>query len=131
MDEKEDLNGEELTEWTCSYCPSVATTIRQGRAVCYHHATQLSVKTGWLSEFSFNRERGNIFPVRTCPLFPTHRLGIPEGKRVAWSRLECTFPSDSGVSARSRSSKSPKCSGGFHGSSGGIENDSMRVCLCV
>jgi hypothetical protein len=39
-------NQEGFTEWTCSYCPSVATTIRQGSAVCYHHAAQLRLKVG-------------------------------------------------------------------------------------
>jgi hypothetical protein len=37
---------EALTEWTCHYCPEVATTIRQGSAVCYHHAAQLRLKVG-------------------------------------------------------------------------------------
>ena len=37
---------EGLTEWTCSYCPSIATTIRQCIPVCYHHASQLRAKVG-------------------------------------------------------------------------------------
>ena len=32
---------EVLTEWTCHYCPEVATTIRQGAAVCWQHAISL------------------------------------------------------------------------------------------
>ena len=32
---------EATTEWTCYYCPEVATTIRQGAAVCWFHATHL------------------------------------------------------------------------------------------
>ena len=62
MDEKEDLNGEELTEWTCSYCPSVATTIRQGLAVCYHHAAQLRVKTGLAKRILIQLRAGKYFP---------------------------------------------------------------------
>ena len=68
MDEKADLSEEELTEWTCSYCPSVATTIRQGLAVCYHHAAQLPVKTGLakriLSELRAGKylARKSLFP---------------------------------------------------------------------
>jgi hypothetical protein len=46
MDQQEPMNGEKFTEWTCSYCPSVATTIRQGVAVCHHHAAELRRKTG-------------------------------------------------------------------------------------
>jgi hypothetical protein len=34
------------TEWTCSYCPSVATTMRKGSPVCFHHASQLRPKVG-------------------------------------------------------------------------------------
>jgi len=37
---------EAVTEWTCHYCPDVATTIRQGAAVCWLHATYLR-KVGW------------------------------------------------------------------------------------
>ena len=37
---------EATTEWTCYYCPAVATTIRQGAAVCLLHATHLR-KVGW------------------------------------------------------------------------------------
>jgi len=37
---------EEITEWTCKYCPEVAATIRQGAAVCLLHATLLR-KVGW------------------------------------------------------------------------------------
>jgi len=62
MVEKEDLNGEELTEWTCSYCPSVATTIRQGLAVCYHHAEQLRVKTGLAKRILNQLRAGKYFP---------------------------------------------------------------------
>jgi hypothetical protein len=29
---------EGLTEWTCFFCSSVATTIREGSPVCYQHA---------------------------------------------------------------------------------------------
>jgi hypothetical protein len=46
MDQQEHMNSEKFTEWTCTYCPSVATTIRQGVAVCHQHAAQLRVKTG-------------------------------------------------------------------------------------
>jgi hypothetical protein len=35
-----------MTDWTCHYCPEVATTIRQGAAVCWLHAIQLR-KVGW------------------------------------------------------------------------------------
>jgi hypothetical protein len=34
------------TEWTCTYCSSAATTIRQGSPVCYQHASQLRAKVG-------------------------------------------------------------------------------------
>jgi len=37
---------EAVTERTCHYCPDVATTIRQGAAVCWLHATYLR-KVGW------------------------------------------------------------------------------------
>jgi Staphylococcal nuclease homologue len=37
---------EVLTEWTCHYCPEVATTIRQGAAVCWQHAISLR-GVGW------------------------------------------------------------------------------------
>lgn len=33
-------NRTEYTEWTCSQCSSVATTIREGSAVCRLHAAQ-------------------------------------------------------------------------------------------
>ena len=33
-------SGEAYTEWICQYCPSVATTIREGAAVCCLHRTQ-------------------------------------------------------------------------------------------
>ena len=46
MENKDEAGRNRLTEWTCSYCPSVATTIRQGSAVCYHHAAQLRTKVG-------------------------------------------------------------------------------------
>jgi hypothetical protein len=46
MDQQNNMNGEKFTEWTCTYCPSVATTIRQGVVVCQDHAAQLRVKTG-------------------------------------------------------------------------------------
>ena len=29
----------EITEWTCHYCPEVATTIRQGAPVCLFHVS--------------------------------------------------------------------------------------------
>ena len=29
---------EALTEWTCQYCQEVATTVRQGAAVCAQHS---------------------------------------------------------------------------------------------
>ena len=38
--------GEAITDRTCHYCPEVATTIRQGAAVCWLHATYLR-KVGW------------------------------------------------------------------------------------
>lgn len=60
MDEKEDLHEEELTEWTCSYCPSVATAIRQGVAVCCHHAAPLSVKTGLAGRILIQLRAGKI-----------------------------------------------------------------------
>ena len=62
MDEKEDLNEEAPTEWTCSYCPSVATTIRQGLAVCYHHAAQLRVKTGLAKRILIQLRAGKYIP---------------------------------------------------------------------
>jgi hypothetical protein len=34
------------SEWTCYYCSRIATTIRQGAAVCWFHAEQLR-KVGW------------------------------------------------------------------------------------
>ena len=37
---------EAITEWTCHYCPEVASTIRQGAAVCPLHAAYLQ-KVGW------------------------------------------------------------------------------------
>jgi len=37
---------EEMTQWTCHYCSAVATTIRQGAAVCLPHAVLLR-KVGW------------------------------------------------------------------------------------
>ena len=37
---------EAMTEWNCHYCPDVATTIRQGAAVCWLHAIYLR-KVGW------------------------------------------------------------------------------------
>ena len=37
---------EALTKWTCHYCPEVATTIRQGAAVCWQHAIFLR-GVGW------------------------------------------------------------------------------------
>jgi hypothetical protein len=30
---------EALTEWTCQYCEQVATTVRQGVAVCSQHSS--------------------------------------------------------------------------------------------
>jgi hypothetical protein len=46
MENEDRPSKSDTTEWTCSYCPSVATTIRQGSAVCYFHATQLRTKLG-------------------------------------------------------------------------------------
>lgn len=46
MENKERTDREGSTELTCSYCPSVATTIRQDSAVCYHHASQFQIKKG-------------------------------------------------------------------------------------
>jgi len=46
MESKDEPTRVGVTEWTCSYCPSVATTIRQGSVVCYHHAEQLRIKVG-------------------------------------------------------------------------------------
>jgi hypothetical protein len=46
MENKDETNMAGFTEWRCSYCPSVATTIRQGSAVCYHHAAQIRIKVG-------------------------------------------------------------------------------------
>ncbi len=44
---KENRSGSDgPTEWTCSYCPSVATTLRKGSPVCYRHALPLSPSTG-------------------------------------------------------------------------------------
>ncbi|HEX8750738.1 MAG TPA: hypothetical protein VF732_06455 [Nitrospira sp.] len=37
---------EEITGWTCHYCPEVPTTIRQGAGVCLSHAVLLR-KVGW------------------------------------------------------------------------------------
>ena len=46
MENKDETSMTGLHEWRCSYCPSVATTIRQGSAVCYHHAAQFRIKVG-------------------------------------------------------------------------------------
>jgi hypothetical protein len=46
MENKDEPSMARLHEWRCSYCPSVATTIRQGSAVCYNHAAQLRIKVG-------------------------------------------------------------------------------------
>jgi hypothetical protein len=37
---------EPYTEWICQYCPSVATTIREGSAVCWLHRAQRR-KVNW------------------------------------------------------------------------------------
>src|SRR5262245_66101005 len=57
MENDDKTSKSDTTEWTCSYCPSVATTIRQGSAVCYFHATQLRTKLG-LAERSEERRVG-------------------------------------------------------------------------
>ena len=71
MDEKEDLNGEALTEWTCSYCPSIATTIRQGVAVCDHHAAQLQVKAGLAKRILIQLRAGKYLPRKSLSPFST------------------------------------------------------------
>jgi len=61
MEDKDEPSREGVTEWTCSYCPSVATTIRQGSAVCYHHAAQLRIKVGLAQRIlSGLRTRANL-----------------------------------------------------------------------
>ena len=68
MDEKEDLNEAALTEWTCSYCPRVATRIRQGLAVCYYHGAQLPVRTGLAKRILLQLRAGTLLPGKS--LFP-------------------------------------------------------------
>ena len=46
MENKDETSMAGFTEWRCSYCPSLAIAIRQGSAVCLHHAAQLQIKAG-------------------------------------------------------------------------------------
>ena len=41
------IRSELYTEWTCQHCPNVATTIREGLAVCSRHRARLGRKLGW------------------------------------------------------------------------------------
>src|SRR5262245_15211130 len=76
MESKDEPTSVGVTEWTCSYCPSVATTIRQGSAVCYHHAEQLRIKVGLAVNPIPN---GSVSTVRAWP----QRFG--KGQRSAAS----------------------------------------------
>ena len=64
MEDKDEPSREEFTEWTCSYCPSVATTIRQGSAVCYHHAAQLRIKVGLAQRILSGLRTGDTLKAR-------------------------------------------------------------------
>ena len=59
MEEENRTSESEVTERTCSYCPSVATTIRQDSAVCYYHATHLQTKTGLAARILSALRSGN------------------------------------------------------------------------
>ena len=51
---------EGLTEWTCFFCSSVATTIRQGSPVCYQHASHRA-KVGWLARRILSKLRAGYY----------------------------------------------------------------------